>query len=173
MKPTKFQPKRLLKLADLLSADAKRKDGVKFNLSNWGEISDPENVLSCGTQACAFGLAALSGAFKRAGLDYVLSDKKRVNYGVSDENGNPTEFQEIEFRWKGHTKGMNYIAGQLFGLTENEADELFGGTPGPHCQTTRGAEAERAVAKRIKALVKAVQKLKKGEHRDLAVSVLG
>lgn len=172
MKPIRFQPKRLLKLADLLTADAKRKNGVKFNLSSWGDVSDPENAMSCGTQACAFGLAALSGAFKRAGLDYELGDVKR-NYGVPDGNGNPTEFQEIEFRWKGHTKGMNYIAGQLFGLTENEADELFGGTPGPHCQTTRGAEAERAVAKRIKALVKAVQKLKKGEHRDLAVAVLG
>lgn len=165
-KPARFQPARLLKLADLLMADAKRKNGVKFNMGNWGEISDPKNALSCGTQACAFGLAAISGVFKRVGLDYELSEMKR-NYVDS------TNFQEIEFLWKGRRTSPTPVAMELFGLTELEADTLFGGSVGPECSTYRGAEAERSVAKRIRKLVKAVQKLKPHEERDLAVYALG
>jgi hypothetical protein len=161
----KFQPDRLLKLADLLMADAKRKNGIKFDLGNWGDVSDPENILSCGTTACAFGLAALSGAFKRVGLGYELDYPKR-------DYTNSRDFQEIAFRWKGRPRTTTSIAMELFGLTESESDALFGGSPGPDCSVSRGAEAERAVAKRIRKLVKAVQKLKKGESRDLAVSVL-
>lgn len=163
---TKFQPKRLLKLADLLIADARKKKGVSFNQGNWGEISDPEAVLSCGTQACAFGLAAISGAFKRAGLDFKLTDKK-YSYGA-----NPREYQEIEFLWKGYERSPGLVAMELFGITSDETDELFGGNVGVDCSTTRGAEAERAVAKRIKKLVKAVQKLKKDQPRSLALDVL-
>ena len=62
--------RRLLKLADLLEADAKNKRGLQFNLSEWGTSLDygsPASI-SCGTTACAMGLAVLSGAFKRAGL---------------------------------------------------------------------------------------------------------
>jgi hypothetical protein len=61
----------LLKLADLLEADANNPHGVRFNLGTWittSKGSAPE--MSCGTQACAMGLAAISGIFKDEGLTY-------------------------------------------------------------------------------------------------------
>jgi len=65
--------KRLLKLAELLEADAKNKKGVVFNLS--GVISKTSGApfrlnrgetppMDCGTMACAIGLWGISGKFK-------------------------------------------------------------------------------------------------------------
>src|SRR5580704_5650057 len=62
--------RRLLKLADLLEADAKNKKGIQFDYHHWGSVGNREEPLSCGTSACALGLAAISGAFTRAGLGY-------------------------------------------------------------------------------------------------------
>ena len=53
--------KRLLKLADLLEADAKNKKGIKFDYWATANLADPKEPISCGTSACAMGLAALSG----------------------------------------------------------------------------------------------------------------
>jgi hypothetical protein len=66
--------RRLLKLADLLEKDAKNKKGIKFDMQVWGVIDNPDKPMSCGTSACAMGLAALSGAFKSAGLGYEIGD---------------------------------------------------------------------------------------------------
>ena len=62
--------RRLLKLADLLEADAENKTGVQFDLKGWGHSHDDDTpvAVSCGTTACAMGLAVLSGAFADAGL---------------------------------------------------------------------------------------------------------
>lgn len=60
--------RRLLKLADLLEKDAKNKKGIKFDLDTFGKVEDSGKRLSCETTACAIGLAALSGAFRRQGL---------------------------------------------------------------------------------------------------------
>src|SRR4051812_18831228 len=80
--------RRLLKLADLLEADAKNKKGVKFDLEVIAQRSVPNTdvygfedsdflpddtvPIDCGTTACAFGLAALSGVFRRQGLSYTI-----------------------------------------------------------------------------------------------------
>jgi hypothetical protein len=59
--------KRLLKLADLLEADAKNRKGIKFDLGTVAMSSaedgnfikgELEPSVSCNTVACAMGLAA-------------------------------------------------------------------------------------------------------------------
>jgi hypothetical protein len=79
--------KRLLKLADLLEADAKNKKGVRFDLTAWAQKQDADEPtyfnayafspgekisVNCGTAACAWGLAAISGVFKRQGVEYKI-----------------------------------------------------------------------------------------------------
>ena len=73
----------LLKLADLLEADANNPTGITFDLGTWGcptqdvdydtfakGILDKSVPVSCGTTGCAMGLAAISGIFKDEGLTY-------------------------------------------------------------------------------------------------------
>jgi hypothetical protein len=78
---------RLLKLADLLEADANNEKGVSFDLTAWarkrvgstGEFSncsfDIGEVVpvDCSTAACAWGLAAISGKFAADGVGYRVS----------------------------------------------------------------------------------------------------
>lgn len=89
---------RLLKLAGLLEADANNPQGIKFDLETWtansdsaiGRLASPYGEdplraefftkakaaakvpLDCGTTACAFGLAAISGIFADEGLTYEI-----------------------------------------------------------------------------------------------------
>jgi hypothetical protein len=156
MTPPKINATRLLKLADLLLADARRKNGIKFNLGVWGEVKNPDDVLSCGTEGCAFGLAAMSGAFKRAGLGFELGPQVGAT-------------RDVKILWKGELIPALNAAENVFGLTREEAKELFGGSDGGAGSGGRGAASERAVAKRIRKLVKAVQNLKKGDPRELAL----
>jgi hypothetical protein len=99
--------RRLLKLAELLEADAKNPAGIKFDMGEWGWISDPENPVSCGTTACAMGLAALSGAFKRTGLKYEM----------------PGYFR-MEITMPGARDGIA-SAMKLFEISRAEAEYLF------------------------------------------------
>lgn len=135
--------KRLLKLAALLLADAKNKKGVKFDLAcvtsaqfdpqkgNFGKIE-----VSCGTTACAMGLAAISDAFKREGVGW-----KQVGRDI-----------EMWIIVKNRRKrGWGTVAQRLFGLHEYEVDWLFtnDGYIDDGLPTTE-AEGERAVAERLK-----------------------
>lgn len=133
-------PKRLLKLADLLMADARSNKGIKFDFSDWGHVKHkfagllPGNraPVSCATTACAMGLAAVSGAFKRQGLDH------EVVGGF------------LRFTIKGEHVYGHYAARQLFGIPPNDAAWLFtAGHPG----RGKGPAAERAVAKRLRDYV--------------------
>lgn len=124
---------RLKKLRKLLYADARKKTGVKFDLGTWAHPSnDQKNLLEsppgldCNTTACAIGLACLSGKFKRAGLGFNIHYRTIV----------PTYKHYTQFQ----------AAEQFFGLTSYQASKLFSNANYPIC---RGAEAERAVAKRI------------------------
>jgi hypothetical protein len=123
---------RLLKLAALLEADARRKRGIRFDMDRWGTIEDPEKPLSCGTTACAMGLAALSGKFKRAGLGYV------IEHGAG-----------LLITMRGSRDGGGVEAAmELFDLTNEEALDLFI-MPGG-----KGARGERRLAKIIRRFVK-------------------
>jgi hypothetical protein len=132
---------RLLKLATLLEKDAKNKKGIKFDLGTWGETDDPGETLgvSCGTTACAMGLAALSGSFKRAGLE-----PKPIPTG---------DWLELGMKWKGRTVKPLLAARRLFDISEAEAGFLFlpSGYADRWCMS--GAVGERVVAKRLRDLV--------------------
>lgn len=123
--------RRLLKLADLLEADAKNKNGIRFDLGDWGTIDDETSPLSCGTTACAMGLAVVSGAFKRAGL--------RAFSGV-----------DLTPVMPGDAIGVA-AAANLFGISYDAADWLF--TPSYYGGYTKGSVVELKVAKRIRDFV--------------------
>lgn len=134
--------RRLLKLAGLLEADAKNPNGVKFNLALFGEdLTKGAKPLGahCGTTACAMGLAALSGAFKRQGLTYEV--EHYVNCDL------PSDIVVI-------CNGARHLeaAEKLFGIDYDTAEWLF--TPEHYTnKPTKGATGERAVAKRIRDFV--------------------
>jgi hypothetical protein len=121
--------KRLLKLADLLEADADNSKGVKFDMEDWVVMTNPKKPISCGTVACAMGLAALSGAFKRAGL----------GYKIDREWG-------IEVTMHGAGSGIKSAA-ELFDISFDEAEYLFVE------QTGKGARGERKIAKLLRKFV--------------------
>jgi hypothetical protein len=143
---------RLLKLADLLEADAKNKKGITFNLNvvaekrvdyEWSskgyhthhfKLHDTP-TLSCGTAACAVGLAMLSGAFKRQGFTYYYDP----DYGLLPQYGLYCGFGSAD--------------AEFFGLSEIEHIFLF--MPGSYNNNNDGlgAKAEREVAKRIRQFV--------------------
>lgn len=131
--------RRLLKLADLLEADASNRGGIKFDLSTVGEATDWEPdykpTLDCGTTACAMGLAAISGAFKRRGLSYILNEQT-IKLTI---NGRPASYLEA--------------AQRLFGISVDAAHFRF--TPGHHYDyaDVSKARGERRVAKRIRDFV--------------------
>lgn len=139
--------KRLLKLADLLEADAKKKKGVKFDLGTWASPIDKSGYqlrfdrqqktvpVNCNTAACAVGLAAISGAFRRSGLTFT--------YAGSDDDG-----YRLSPKFGGHTD--MHAAAALFGVELSTAEWLF--LPDFYKRST-GATGERAVAKRIRGVV--------------------
>lgn len=131
--------KRLLKLADLLEADADNKKGMKFDLGTVGQpvsglLTEKSDVgLNCGTVGCAIGLACISGAFARAGLGFELGSF------------------EIWPTFNG-IRSFDAAATGVFGLTEEESDWLFM-PEGYDRSTPTGARGERKVAKRIRDFV--------------------
>lgn len=136
--------RRLLKLADLLEADARKKRGIKFDLGvvvNVGKVGPNKEVkLDCGTTACAMGLAAISGAFARQGLSYKVE---------SDElwPSDATIFTTIN----GRKREYDRAAMKVFDITFKQATFLF--TPSTYENTPRGAAGERFVAQRIRNFV--------------------
>ena len=140
-----MQKRRLMKLAAMLLADAKNANGIKFDIGTVGKPSDntlfQENApiaLDCGTTACAMGLAALSGEFKKVGLSY---------------RSNPGDYpQQIECKWKGRITDYDKAAMRLFNITQNQANYLFSSWTYPFHKKT-GAKGEREVVRRIKQVV--------------------
>ena len=127
---------RLLRLADLLDKDASDPKGIKFDLAEWAVVGDKDNPVSCGTAACAMGLAALSGEFKEEGLS--------LHYWGNGGMG----FIDVYYD---RNVGLN-AAVCLFEISYEAAQFLF--TPKFYpIQLTTGAEGERYVAKRIRDLV--------------------
>jgi len=144
--------RRLLKLAELLEKDAKNKKGMKFDLqtviitSKKQPLENFKPALSCGTTACAMGLAAVSGAFKRAGLSCKVD----------------VDLNEIITTMHGQVRDYDNAAVELFDISMQEANYLF--TPAYYQHISRkdgcityskviGAKGELRVAKRIRKLV--------------------
>ena len=148
---TKTGRRRLLKLAGLLEADAKNKKGIKFDLEHVAVLAEPKDDgiyrgwtgreflpddvvnVDCGTAACAVGLAAISGAFKREGL----------GYEVIRSCGLFPTFRGV--------RGFGSVETKFFKITRDESEFLF--IAGSYSGPTTGAAGERAVAKRIRAFV--------------------
>jgi hypothetical protein len=138
-----MKKQRLLKLADLLVADASREKGIKFNISVVAESGTAEGgamKLDCGTEACAIGLAALSGSFKSAGLSYEVEPNPR-----GEGHRIVTLMHDEQVEWSD-------AAADVFGLSHDEVEFLFTGWRNPEGMH-RGAAAERFVAKRIRDFV--------------------
>lgn len=130
--------RRLLKLADLLEANAKNEKGAKFDLSGWGGSEQGPVAVSCGTTACAAGLAVISGAFKRAGLFNASGSPDGIHPGLHVTKHNRLYgFDALE---------------KLFDLGFQESSWLFSDGYYPR-ELRRGAKGERAVAKRIRDFV--------------------
>lgn len=127
---------RLLKLADGMLDNANNKQGVKFDFHTWGwtENQPTEPLLNCGTTACAFGYAAISGLFKDEGFGYEVRDSG-----------------EIIFNWKGRDVANFQIGEALFGLSPRQFSYLFSSDWGR--EYSLGAEGEREAALRIKEFV--------------------
>lgn len=144
--------RRLLKLADLLEADASNRKGLRFDLGVVAEPSDRKSkapAVDCGTTACAMGLAAVSKVFKRAGLGFKVGEFKDND----DESGwGATGHWYLKMTMHGTTCGYDDAAVALFDISETEADFLF--NPGSYGDPTpRGAKGERIVARRIRKFV--------------------
>ena len=134
-KLTQKAKKRLLKLRDLLLKDAKNKKGLQFDMGTWGEVGVGEKPgLTCNTRACALGLAALSGEFKRAGLGYELSANGQIWPTLNGVQGADTVL----------------VGAEAFDIPHRLSNALFGAW----YEDGDGAEAERNMAKIIKYLVK-------------------
>lgn len=137
--------RRLLKLADLLEADAGNRRGVRFNLGTVierGKLPSKDSAtvpMTCGTQACAMGLAALSGEFKRQGLSYDIDRSYGELYIHTTMYGIVSDYDDA--------------ASVLFDIAGEEANFLFSPHRYPENMNLLGAKAERFVAKRIRDFV--------------------
>lgn len=145
---------RLMRLVKLLRKDASNKDGIRFNLTTWARPSarsrrwhkapaDPIPV-NCGTTACAMGLAALSGEFKKEGL-----------FAAYIKEGNEVSLvPELGSKDPGIDNSHGFsAAARLFGIRYDVADWLF--SPSYYQSRQRkGAKGERAVADRIAKFVR-------------------
>lgn len=139
-RPTEFNPAKLLKLADLLEADANDQTGLKFDMQTWGETAAPlGNLMSCNTTGCAMGVVAFSGAFDDDGVVFKLAIAGSMRIGI--------------YKYGECLADDGYeTARYLFGITGFEALALF--YPGAYPRDMReGAVAELGVAARIRKFV--------------------
>lgn len=136
-----LQKRRLLKLAAMLQADAKNKTGMRFDIGTVGEVSDWKGKFSkdnppkldCGTTACAMGLAGISGAFKKAGLGYKISEGGSNIYNTFND-------RLIDF---------DQAAVKVFGVSKEQATYMFSPNYYPYNKRT-GVLGEREAVRRIK-----------------------
>lgn len=140
-----MQKLRLLKLAKMLELDAKNKEGIQFDIDTVGRPSDfgvfsnkKEIPLDCGTTACAMGLAAISGEFKKAGLSYKINSESLSNQIVTKFNGRAVNYDKAAMK--------------LFNITKEQANYLFSPWTYPYGKKTAAA-GEREVVRRIKRVV--------------------
>lgn len=134
---------RLLRLAVLLEDDARNSVGLQFNLNTWAKCG-PDDVptVACGTQACAVGLACLSGEFTNEGLLFKTSighDSTGPVVQITPRYKDWVDWDAVEEFFE-IDDDASY---ELFVASEYRRDDL----------PTKGAEAEMAVANRIREFV--------------------
>jgi hypothetical protein len=129
--------KRLLKLADIL-AKFRPKKGIKFDMAVWGRhdvshVPSPQDGF-CGTAACALGHGAMDPAFRRAGLKLWWTKLDRwydcEKHCVVES---PTLDADVRF---GGSHG-EYAGAKFFGLSTEEAEDVFIETDVTKAQVTR------------------------------------
>lgn len=132
---------RLIKLAELLEADAANPHGIKFDLGQWGSVTsgdvDAMVDISCGTAACAMGLAVLSGAFSGVGLYNASISMREIIPAIRGESDD----------------GGFCAAAALFGIEPWDAEHLFCADTYPDDAVITGAEGELMVSARIREFV--------------------
>lgn len=149
----------LLKLADMLEADAAKADGIKFDMNYVVEFPDLENdedeiaklypvgqppiAMSCGTSACAMGLAMLSGEFPE--LSYTVQHDYNLDGSLAAVSVYPTI--------GGLRTNYDAAAVDVFEIDQHQSHFLFSPAYYSDDQPTTGAEGERFVAQRIRDFV--------------------
>jgi len=152
----------MLKGADLLEADALNPEGIKFDLNTWAadarvDLTEPFGVnglrtfgykedavipINCGTQACAAGLFALSGAFKDQGFSYEITNDGRLRLAIQTRDA--FGIRTVLHDWE--------AVAHLFAIEEPQAWKLFSADNYPPTQR-KGAVGELAVAARMREMV--------------------
>jgi hypothetical protein len=125
---------RLLKLADLVEQSVKV-DGFGFDMNTWGDGAKAE--ITCGTNACMIGVAALSGQFEGFTATCYVEKPAQQRGG-------------FEFRLGGVPLDPIGAARELFGLTGGQAISLFLTSLGPQ----EGEEGAAFHANRLREFVK-------------------
>lgn len=165
---------RLLKIAKLLEKDATDPKGICFSLRHWAAqteklkgkkfaddiavlvFDDIKDIkLDCTITACAVGLVALSGIFKKEGFSYDIGYPR---YHQIDEADLVTSGLLIPtYTDKDGNVWRHYEAVERFcDISYDEAKYLFGYTAYMIKNLpVFGAEGELAVAARIREFVKA------------------
>lgn len=143
----------------LLRADAANPQGVKFNLGTWAEPDDKDKItdsgivtkypsgwgpdhdawaqgatvpVSCGTQACAMGLFAISGEFEDEGLGYTITAGGHLFPAMHGHDGFAA-------------------AVRLFDISESDAMYLF--DPDYYGSVPEGEAGEKLVTQRIEDFI--------------------
>lgn len=146
----------LLRLADYLEKDANNEKGVKFSLIGWGSIierpADGQDHLSCGTVACAMGIARAADLFVNEGMRPF--DQTETWAPFSPSLIDPSTGRRYEM-WQ--------AIKVLFGIEDKESEWLFSADCYKPCLRT-GKEAELAVAARIRSLADGDAKVPDYEH---------
>lgn len=146
---------RLSRLADLLERYDGAPNAPAFDLENWGSVTVKRRGFlwlqkaECHTHACAVGLACLSGAFAADGLTFKLDPD--INGGLEPVFASHAGYPAVQ---------------AFFGLTEKQAANLF--SVDAYDGATRGPEAAKAVAARIRALIVPKPKRVRKSKRTIA-----
>lgn len=127
-------------------------EGVKMVKRNYTDLAPLEVPVSCGTFACAFGLAAISGEFKAEGLSYTaITGCNYSNPDVVGEGATGLLVPAI-YDHSGTMQTGFEAAEVLFDISAADAKYFF--DPDSYDGTPREAEGEIEVADRIEAFIR-------------------
>lgn len=130
--------KELVKLLKDLDKKVKKSDKVAFEMAHWLRVSpvandeEPEIKIKdgkvcvgvkegfCNTSACVLGHAALHAPFQRLGLNVTLDFPEVLSEGQA--TGGSVVYKSHGRSYEGMDAGKVF-----FGLTEDQASDLFGG----------------------------------------------